>query len=171
MQYPEVKGLKPSDAYHESKWKRLVDRCETRLDSKALRKNDLVHVSVNNIDGENARARKKVNHSLLNVLDLAFLGLQTAALNQLECDLSHTRLRTTSQVLIGRIKNQLRDRLTSLPSMGSQRRRLNSGVGIGTRSSQTTNQHPEWRQAIYRKDTPDNSTFQGVRRNNNYSQR
>ncbi|CAE6456281.1 unnamed protein product [Rhizoctonia solani] len=160
MQYPEIKRLKPSDAYHESKWKQLFDRCETRLDSEALQKYDLVHVSVNDVDEENARAGKKRNRSLLNISDLAFLGLQMVALNQLERELSHTRLRTTSQVLIGRIKSQFRDRLSSLPSMGPQRRRLNSGVGVGARSSQATNQHPERRQAIYRKDAPDISTFQ-----------
>ncbi|KAJ1308161.1 hypothetical protein OPQ81_003877 [Rhizoctonia solani] len=160
MLYPDIKRLKPSDAYHESKWKRLIDQCETRLDSNALRKNDLVHVSVREVDEGNRRVGKK--YSLLNVLDLEFLRLQTAALNQLERELSRTRLRTTSQVLIGRIKNQLRDRLASLPSVGSQRRRLNSDTGIRTRPSPTTNQHPEWRRAIYKNDSPDISTIQWV---------
>ncbi|CAE6404999.1 unnamed protein product [Rhizoctonia solani] len=98
-QYPETKRLKPSDAYHESKWKQLVDRCETRLDSKALRKNDLVHISVNDVDEGSAQARKRRNYSLLNILDLAFLGLQTVALNQLERELFHTRLRKSVRSL------------------------------------------------------------------------
>ncbi|CAE6503487.1 unnamed protein product [Rhizoctonia solani] len=163
LQYPEVKRLKPSDAYHETKWKQLVDRCETRLDSEAIRKNDLVHISVREVDEANIQTRKKKGYSLLSILDVDFLNLQTIALNQLEREISRSRIRTTSQVFIGRLKNQLRDRLTSLPSMGSQRRRLDSNTGVGIRSSQAPNQHPEWRQAIYKKGSQDISTFQWVR--------
>ncbi|KAH7344209.1 hypothetical protein B0J17DRAFT_765315 [Rhizoctonia solani] len=160
LQYPEVKRLKPSDAYHESKWKQLVDRCETRLDSKALRKNDLVHISVSEVDEADIRPRKKKGYSLLSILELDFLSLQPIALNQLEREISRPRIRATSQVLVGRLKNHLRDWLTSLPFMGSQRRRLNSSTGAGTRPFQAANQHSEWRQAIYMKDSLDMSTFQ-----------
>ncbi|ELU36707.1 hypothetical protein AG1IA_09264 [Rhizoctonia solani AG-1 IA] len=95
--YPEVNHLKPSDAYSESGWKRLVDRYETRLDSKALKARDLIHISLTEIDKANIRPRRAAYHSLMNILELDYLGLQTVALNQVERELSRTRLRTTVQ--------------------------------------------------------------------------
>jgi hypothetical protein len=93
--YPDIGHLKPSDAYYESGWKRLVDRYETRLDSNALRINDLVHISVRDVDKANARSGNPAYRHLLNMLELEFMGLQIAALTQLERELSRTRLRTT----------------------------------------------------------------------------
>ena len=47
LDYPNLKRLNPSNAYYDSPaWKRLVDRCQTRLQSKVLTPRSRVHETV-----------------------------------------------------------------------------------------------------------------------------
>lgn len=84
IRYPDVRLLKPSDAYHDCVWKSFVDRLETRLASHALRSKAIMHTTVKEVDEAASQVTKSSNHSLLNVLELGFLKLSLVALNQLE---------------------------------------------------------------------------------------
>ncbi|KAG9086404.1 hypothetical protein FRC06_003109 [Ceratobasidium sp. 370] len=47
LDYPDLGTLTPTDAYHDSPpCRRLLDRCETRLESKLLKPNSFVHETV-----------------------------------------------------------------------------------------------------------------------------
>ncbi|KAG8684633.1 hypothetical protein FRC11_011823 [Ceratobasidium sp. 423] len=77
LEYPtEIERLSPSDAYHDSpKWKRLVDKCETRI--KLLRKSSLVHETVlylKNSMAYHLDPRLKLKRQLLAVNDLGSIG-------------------------------------------------------------------------------------------------
>ncbi|CAE6497354.1 unnamed protein product [Rhizoctonia solani] len=57
LRYPFLADLEPSDAYNESPaWKRAVDKCETRLESKALQSTAKVHQTLRDI-------KQEVNHT------------------------------------------------------------------------------------------------------------
>ncbi|CAE6374626.1 unnamed protein product [Rhizoctonia solani] len=77
LDYPiEIQSLSPSDAYHDSpKWKRLVDKCETRL--SLLRQRSLVHETVlylKNSMPDCLDPRSKPKPQILTINDLTSIG-------------------------------------------------------------------------------------------------
>lgn len=70
IHYPTVGNLEPHDAYHETHWKRLVDRYETRLQSRALRSMSKLHMTVQQVREVVQRNPKSCSHSLLRLRDL-----------------------------------------------------------------------------------------------------
>ncbi|KAL5637290.1 hypothetical protein ACGC1H_001063 [Rhizoctonia solani] len=77
LDYPiEIQSLSPSDAYHDSpKWKRLVDKCETRFG--LLRKSSLVHETVlylKNSMPDHLDPRSKHKSQMLTINDLGSIG-------------------------------------------------------------------------------------------------
>ncbi|CAE6459951.1 unnamed protein product [Rhizoctonia solani] len=77
LEYPtEIQSLSPSDAYHQSpRWKRLVDKCESRL--TLLNKESLVHETVvylKNYMPDHLDPRSEHESSMLTVSDLISIG-------------------------------------------------------------------------------------------------
>ncbi|KAJ1308162.1 hypothetical protein OPQ81_003878 [Rhizoctonia solani] len=77
LEYPtNIENLSPSDAYHDSpKWKRMVDKCETRL--KLLTTSSLVHETVlylKNSMPDNLDPRSKPKRRILTINDLGSIG-------------------------------------------------------------------------------------------------
>lgn len=77
LDYPvEIENLAPSNAYHESPpWKRIVDKCETRL--PLLKPTSLVHETVlylRNLVSTNLDPRFKPTADMLTVNDLGPIG-------------------------------------------------------------------------------------------------
>lgn len=70
IRFPALNKLEPHDAYHETGWKRLVDRYETRLESNALKKMSKLHVSIQQVRERIQRTPKSCSHSLLSLRDL-----------------------------------------------------------------------------------------------------
>ncbi|CAE6503826.1 unnamed protein product [Rhizoctonia solani] len=73
LDYPiDIESLAPSDAYHDSpKWKRLVDKCETRLG--LLHQSSLVHETVlylKNSMPDHLDPRSKLKSQMLTINDL-----------------------------------------------------------------------------------------------------
>ncbi|CAE6503479.1 unnamed protein product [Rhizoctonia solani] len=76
LDYPtDIQKLSPSDAYHESpKWKRVVDKCETRL--RLLSKSSLVHETVFYLKSsmpDHLDPRSKPKSRMLTINDLGSL--------------------------------------------------------------------------------------------------
>ncbi|KAG9096406.1 hypothetical protein FRC07_010939, partial [Ceratobasidium sp. 392] len=70
IKYPSLSKLEPLDAYNDSpSWKRLVDKCETRLESQALGPTSKLHQTVKDIQ-QAVNAHHTPHHMLLTVRDL-----------------------------------------------------------------------------------------------------
>lgn len=73
LKYPLLAGLEPSDAYNESPaWKRIVDKLETRLESKALQPTVKVHQTLRDMK-QPAPPQNSHHHPLLTFNDLLAL--------------------------------------------------------------------------------------------------
>ncbi|KEP49416.1 DUF2235 domain protein [Rhizoctonia solani 123E] len=77
LDYPiEIQSLSPSDAYHDTpKWKRIVDKCETRFG--LLRQSSLVHETVlylKNSMPDYLDPRSKLKSQMLTINDLGSIG-------------------------------------------------------------------------------------------------
>jgi hypothetical protein len=70
IKYPLLNELEPTDAYHESPvWKRVVDKFETRLESRALTPTSKIHQTVRDL--KQAMDLHRMNqHMLLTFSDL-----------------------------------------------------------------------------------------------------
>ncbi|CAE7213114.1 unnamed protein product [Rhizoctonia solani] len=82
LEYPtDIQSLSPSDAYHDTpKWKRIVDKCETRLG--LLCKTSLVHETVlylKNTMPDYLDPRSKPKTQMLTINDLGLMGWDVKA--------------------------------------------------------------------------------------------
>lgn len=70
--YPSLGKLEPHDAYHETVWKRLVDRFETRMEYGALAVTSKLHKTVEQVREITQRCPKSClcSRVLLNPRDL-----------------------------------------------------------------------------------------------------
>ncbi|KAG8766075.1 hypothetical protein FRC12_007097 [Ceratobasidium sp. 428] len=75
LEYPDLNTLIPTDAYHDSSaCRRLLDRCETRLESKLLKSNSFIHETVaylHNTLPSSLDPRPKQTSHILTLQDLS----------------------------------------------------------------------------------------------------
>lgn len=78
IRYPDLERLKPMDAYHESPtWKRLADKCVTRLESEALCSSSLVHETVaalRNVVLDALDPRPNASPHMISIRDLSLIN-------------------------------------------------------------------------------------------------